>query len=642
MRRLVLLVLLAATACEVAEPPTDPWVRPDPSAPNLSVTRGSGMGKVLASTHAGELVEIDLDAGTATLIGTAEGLGWSDIAFDGSGDLFALSLRAMEPDFQVHLRRIDPSTGAHLADVGALDGFRFSDFDWGGDAFYGSGRQTQGSGGQLFKIDGSNAQASWIGSGFGSNPFSGGVIGSGGFAVHPLTGDLWGIEALQGTEPVLFRIDRSTGVADSILRLGLGGAPAPQQIGFDGLHIFDDSTFIATRGGFLAADADSALWKMSSVPDPVSGLAEMAMIPLVVDPSIQGGLNGLAPAPVDGALAIEVECDDLAPVRTALIACTVMVNTPDTVSFEWVFHPDSIAVFPGQDAPRFMPSDPVPGPSGPGEDSWGGQIVTSGWIVVVGATAAPDSARDSVHVAVQPRMGLEWETTETIVGPIPIDSLTEANHPEVGTFAAGRNRHPDGTLAFEWSGAGGDPSLIADEGPNHGYIFMDSAGYQWNRSYWINPHFMPTGPVHSIAGEGRTNHWNALLAMTDSMASQQALLDGVTAHETYGSGEGTAGHQGRMRDGIDGERCGNINRLMERIVGDAATFEMAVTQAVEESKLYLLTETAETNVGNNYVDVDILIGTNPDQPSGNGPHAPAIAPGDFKSFTHPPHSPRCN
>lgn len=176
----------------------------------------------------------------------------------------------------------------------------------------------------------------------------------GGFAVHPVTGDLWGIEALQSQAPVLYTIDRTTGLADSILRLGIGGVEAPQEFGFDALHILDDGTFIAARGG--NAPADSVIWEITSDPDPISGLAEIAVIPLPTDSLIVGNLNGFEAPPGAEELLVAVDCDNLEPVRAEELECTATASdTQGSVSFAWVFRPDSITVFPGQDAPRLLP-----------------------------------------------------------------------------------------------------------------------------------------------------------------------------------------------------------------------------------------------------------------------------------------------
>lgn len=115
LRRLIFLSL-AATACNLAESPTTPSETPSPLEPNFSFTGGAG--KVLGSTNEGELVEIDLDASTVTLIGdvgTFDGdeLGWTDIASDDDGRLFALSRGFTESDFEVHLYEIIRNRRCH-------------------------------------------------------------------------------------------------------------------------------------------------------------------------------------------------------------------------------------------------------------------------------------------------------------------------------------------------------------------------------------------------------------------------------------------------------------------------------------------------------------------------------------------------
>jgi hypothetical protein len=122
-------------------------------------------------------------------------------------------------------------------------------------------------------------------------------------------------------------------------------------------------------------------------------------------------------------------------------------------------------------------------------------------------------------------------------------------------------------------------------------------------------------------------------------ATPQALLDGVTAHEGYGTGAGQ-GHQGRMRDAMTGEKCGNINRLMERVVGDGPAFVDLVTQVLNESVTYLGIETEETNVGNNYADAEHVLGQNPNQDGGIHVYDGTLQ--DMKSFTHTPHTLQCN
>jgi hypothetical protein len=325
VRRTAVLALLAALAVPLiiaacVEHPTAPVSEPITVGPSFSFTGGSGT--VLGSTNRGELVEIDLDSGTVTRIGDAgifagDSVGWTDIAFDGSGTLFGLSRISSESDFEVHLYTINPSTGAIISDIGSAGDHAFSDFDHDGSDFYGSGAEDGPTGccGQLFTIDVTNAQATWISSdtlGFGLNPYDtvglSPVIAKGGFAVHPVTGDFWGIEALQSSQPVLYRIDRTSGEADSILRLGLGGAPAPTQFGFDALHIQGDGTFLAARGG-ANMPADSVIWEITSTPDPSSGLAEIAVIPLTVDTLIVGNINGLEAGSAQGSPTLTLTAD---------------------------------------------------------------------------------------------------------------------------------------------------------------------------------------------------------------------------------------------------------------------------------------------------------------------------------------------
>jgi hypothetical protein len=542
-----------------------------------------------------------------------------------------------------HLYEIDPQNGTVITEIGSTGHQKLGEIDFAGDSLFGAGWYDLGEFGRLFTIDPTTADLTFRPdtgpSGFGPNPYwTGDDLNAGGFAVHPGTGEFWGIENRFSNAPAIYRIDRSTGVADSIMRLGLGGQELPWQSAFDGLHILVDGTFIAARGG-QSVQQDSALWEISSVPDPVSGFAEIALIPLTFDPLIVGHVNGLESSLDAEDLLVDVECDNPAPVRAAMVECIAAASgTGETVSFEWIFRPDSITVFPGQDAPKFLPSADVPGPSGPSADSWAGRIVTSGWVVLAGSTSTPESAQDSVHIAVQPRTGPAWETTESIIGPIQNDSLTNLNHPVLGaTTTIGANRHVDGTDLIIWSGGREDAPLISDNGPNHGYFYVDSAAYRWDRSYWLNPHITPSGPVHTVY-QGQKNHWDGLLAMVPA-ASPQALLDGVTAHERYGTGAG-AGHQGRMRDAMIGEQCGNINRLMERAVGDGPAFASLVTQVLNESRDYLGIETEETNVGNNYADAEHVLGVNPNQD--NGPHVYDNTLHDTKSFTHTPHSLLCN
>lgn len=111
-----------------------------------------------------------------------------------------------------------------------------------------------------------------------------------------MTGQVWGIEHTLGAQPRnIYTIDLATGYPDSMVRLGLNGTEVP--FGFDGLYILPDGTFLATRGGgglgTEACPLDSALWDVDPVPDPSSGPAEIALVPLTFDTLVAGKLAGL-------------------------------------------------------------------------------------------------------------------------------------------------------------------------------------------------------------------------------------------------------------------------------------------------------------------------------------------------------------
>ena len=120
-------------------------------------------------------------------------------------------------------------------------------------------------------------------------------IENGGLSVHPHTGGIWAVESGFSNTPRIFRVDPLTGLAiPPVLRLGLNGAPIlGVGFGFDALEILGDGRFIA----FSGAGANE-LYEINPVPDPQSGLAEVTLIPLNIDPAITGSLNGLESVPV--------------------------------------------------------------------------------------------------------------------------------------------------------------------------------------------------------------------------------------------------------------------------------------------------------------------------------------------------------
>jgi hypothetical protein len=299
MKRIIgIIMVLGLAAC--ADQTTEPAGPSDMvSAPLFSA---SVANRLLASTNRGELVEIDLTAATTTLIGDAglfEGreMGWTDIAFD-AGNLFATSNQQAELSTDgcigwftggqcSHLYVLDVGTGAVLAEIGSTGGAYVSDIDFAADGtLYGSKYidvLSRGDGG-FITLDPTTAALTLVGR------FGPGVglydLENGGISVHPQTGDIWGIESNFSRQESIFRIDPATGLASDVTRLGLAGLPT--SFGIDGFEILPNGTFVGLRAG-----NSSELYSINPSPDPISGLAELTLIPLTLDPAIVGNLNGL-------------------------------------------------------------------------------------------------------------------------------------------------------------------------------------------------------------------------------------------------------------------------------------------------------------------------------------------------------------
>lgn len=271
----------------------------------LALALNTGIARsqtLLGSTNHGELVEIDLDAATITLIGVEDSPdGWTDIAFSPGGELFAVSRRSAEQNQLSGLYRIDPASGEVLQQVGGL-GIRFiSDiaFEETGTLLGNRWEETLIHAGGLITINTTTAAVSVPGNlGFDpSNPTGDcfPCLQNGGLAVHPGTGDLWAVESDYGYSdhvglyPEIFRVDPANGVAmGPILTLGDNGSPST--FGFDALEVLADGRFIGTRAG---RSSTVALYEIDPTPS-AAGLAEVTLIPLAVDPAITGHLNGLA------------------------------------------------------------------------------------------------------------------------------------------------------------------------------------------------------------------------------------------------------------------------------------------------------------------------------------------------------------
>ena len=241
---------------------------------------------LFGSTNQGDLVEIDLVAGTVSLIGNAPTPGgWTDLALDPAGGLYAVSRHRSEFDRRTHFYSLDPADGSVNQDLGIITGVRrsrvFSDIEFtSGGVLYAN--RYIGSGG-LLVVNPATAAAT-----IPPNPrFGPGGSGvdrqNGGLAFHPITGELWAVESSfavdLSTDASIFRVDPATGLALApVVPLGL--ASVPTGFGFDSLEILSDGTFVGTRG------RSSELYEIVPIPSPVSGLAEVSLIPLVFDPTI--------------------------------------------------------------------------------------------------------------------------------------------------------------------------------------------------------------------------------------------------------------------------------------------------------------------------------------------------------------------
>ena len=251
---------------------------------------------LFASTNKGELVLLDLAGGTATLAGSDPTHGWPGISFDRFGELYVTSrwsdeiaaggcVGAYGTGGCANLYRLDSSSGAVLQQIGSTGVAFLSDIDFGDDGvLYGNRYVDQllaGDGG-LVTIDLATGLASPA-----PNTRFGQDLENGGLSYNPLTGLLWAVESDFSATPRIFPVDPATGLAVSTpVRLGLNGQPT--DFGFDGLEILLDGRFIGTRAG-----QTSELYEIVPTPDAISGLAEVTLIPLSIDPAIQGGLKGL-------------------------------------------------------------------------------------------------------------------------------------------------------------------------------------------------------------------------------------------------------------------------------------------------------------------------------------------------------------
>lgn len=104
-----------------------------PLAGALNGLEATSNSSLLATTNAGELLNIDLTTGDVTPIGQ-QGKGWMDLAVHPTnGWTYAVSRRIAEATDTNHLYRIDPFTGQIMSEIGDLEQKFISDIDFAPD-----------------------------------------------------------------------------------------------------------------------------------------------------------------------------------------------------------------------------------------------------------------------------------------------------------------------------------------------------------------------------------------------------------------------------------------------------------------------------------------------------------------------------
>ena len=105
---------------------------------SLNGLQATGANTLLATTNAGELLSIDLDTNTATLLGQA-GDGWTDLALSPLGSLYVTTRWSIESSGTSHLWEIDPATGAIIREIGDTGMAFLGDIDFSpGGVLYGN------------------------------------------------------------------------------------------------------------------------------------------------------------------------------------------------------------------------------------------------------------------------------------------------------------------------------------------------------------------------------------------------------------------------------------------------------------------------------------------------------------------------
>jgi hypothetical protein len=303
-------------------------------------------------------------------------------------------------------------------------------------------------------------------------------------------------------------------------------------------------------------------------------------------------------------LELSMTCTPSPVVRTDNVSCnatwTPNTVTPGEILFEWTFKSDSVRVFPAANAQAFDPPPQVDS-AGQGMSSWSGPAVLGGQ-VSVRATRQGQVKTDSATIAVSAR-------TAPAFGNLPVTFASAmADMPTMFTDTLENQPHPDpggapGAVGnnYDTQSGGGDPDMIihgqpsvtqASSGPNRGFWFVLSPGVQSTRGArirtWLsgreNPpmfRYTPTGST-ALTNRALLNvRKKSLNSPTPMHSDSVALLNGVWAHETYGTAT-AKGHQGQIELAAKSlPTCGKVPAILERAVaGDSTTLRVQVIGSV--------------------------------------------------------------
>jgi len=309
------------------------------------------------------------------------------------------------------------------------------------------------------------------------------------------------------------------------------------------------------------------------------------------------------------------------------------------------FTPDAVQVLDGASA--WDLGDPVSHHES-GDDPWVGKMVLSGCVTLeirsesTGQTFTADGEDGEACVTVEDRP----RTTEA--DPIPERMTAWGQQPAPGAtgLLVGRNVEPNGGVDVELHGTHDFSAPIGDNGPKHGYVYLDSVSYRVSREWELNQHLRQNGPAFDTSSVAqRHNHWSWLLAHS---LDPTLIRDGIERHETFGTGSTLNGHQRELMTALadptnpNSDECGNVNQLMERLAGSSALVSPRATDVREAAEEYLNRaidgntpfDFEHRRVGGNYSGVPIVVWTNlpdtaqlflPSDQTPTGSSEPAIA-----------------